>query len=114
MTMKEREFCNVMEDFFFINDARQIRISYKEALAHCKWNASSTGVDNAPPPPPTAVASPSVVPLLKLAHIGAYYCLIQIVNDLNEGINKVIVDLREKHAESELKSSLGKRSFRNK
>lgn len=76
-TMSEDEFCKTMEEFFFINDERQVKISYMTSLAHCFWDSYD-----------------EEVPLTKLAQIGAYYCLMQIVNELQENINKILSDHR--------------------
>ena len=83
--MTEPEFTNTMEDFFYINDARQIEISYKKSLAHSYWDGFEY-----------------FVPINKLSHIAAYFCLIQIVSELKENINKLIADSRAKNLEREL------------
>lgn len=90
--MTEGEFFKAMEEFFFISDERQVRVSYRTALAHCFWD------DNQ-----------NVVPVVKLAHIAAYYCLLQIVNEIQGNINKVISDSRKKNLENELKNGPGKK-----
>lgn len=92
--MTEVEFCEAIEEFFFINDERQMLVNYRTALAHSFWDA----YDHA-------------VPISKLAHIAAYYCLIQIVNELQENIDKIIAESREKLIENEIKQGLGKSFF---
>jgi hypothetical protein len=88
--MNEQEFCTAMEEFFFINDAKQVRVSYLTALAHCFWDSYD-----------------ALVPLNKLAHIGAYYCLMQIVNELSETVNKILIDHRNTIMENEMRSGGG-------
>ena len=95
--MTEQEFTAAMEDYFFINDARQLEISYRKALAHSYWDGFEY-----------------FVPIHKLSHIAAYFCLIQIVSELKENINKLISDVREKNHELEVKSAQGLFSLRLK
>jgi hypothetical protein len=88
--MNEAEFCNAMEEFFFINDEKQVKQSYLTALAHCFWDSYDEHV-----------------PLNKLAHIGAYYCLMQIVNELQDTVNKILIDHRNTIIENELRTGGG-------
>lgn len=90
-SMTEGQFVKAMEEFFFVNDEKQIRKSYKTALAHCLWDEYQ-----------------NTVPINKLSHICAYYCLLQIVNELQNNINKLVSDSREKILENELKYGPGK------
>ncbi len=82
--MNEAEFSKTMEEFFYINDEKIVKLGYLTALAHCFWDS----YDN-------------TVPLNKLAHIGAYFCLMQIVNELQDNIAKILIDQR--NLENEIK-----------
>lgn len=88
--MTEAEFSEAMEQFFFISDERQISIAYQTALAHCYWDSYI-----------------SAVPVNKLAHIGAFHCLMQIISELQENINKIIIESRARILENELKLGPG-------
>lgn len=85
-SMNETEFCQAMEQFFFISDERQVRISFRTALSHCYWDSNE-----------------NTVPVTKLAHISAYYCLLQIVNELQDNINTIVIESRQKIIENEAK-----------
>lgn len=86
-SMSEIEFCKAMEQFFFISDERQIRVSFRTALAHCYWDSNQNSV-----------------PVTKLAHISAYFCLLQILSELQDNINTLIADSRKKIIENEAKN----------
>ena len=77
--MTEQEFCNAIEEFFYVYDERQTLNSYKTASAY----ASLDGYEN-------------IVPTFKLAHSAAYFCLIQIIYNLKENLNTLIEEAREK------------------
>ena len=82
--------CNLVkfEEFFFINDEKLVKLSYLTALAHCFWDS----YDN-------------FVPLNKLAHIGAYFCLLQIINELQENVNTILAEQRSYLNEKKLRES---------
>jgi hypothetical protein len=110
--MTEIEFCNVMEEFFFVTDDRQIQIAYEtslgsfkikaeyflfpfvskilKCLAHSMWE----GYQN-------------TVPVNKLAHIAAYFGLIQTISELKDTLNNLVIDARQKILENELKLGPG-------
>lgn len=85
-SMNEIEFCQAMEQFFFISDEKQLRISFRTALAHCYWDSNE-----------------NTVPVTKLAHISAYFCLLQIVNELQDNINTIVTESRKRIIENEAK-----------
>jgi hypothetical protein len=84
--MTEPEFFTAMDQFFFINDDRKTLVCYRVALAHSQWDGFE-----------------DVVPIVKLAHIGAYFCLIQIVSELKENINTLVSTMRKEVLENEKK-----------
>ena len=84
--MTEQEYCNAIEEFFYIYDERMTTYAYRTALAA----ANLDGYEN-------------ITPTFKLAHPTAYFCLIQIIYNLKENINKLIVESRKKLAEEEAK-----------
>jgi hypothetical protein len=84
--MTESEFFAAMDQFFFINDDRKTLVCYKVAQAHSQWDGFE-----------------DVVPIVKLAHIGAYFYLIQIVSELKENLNTLVSNMRKEILEKEMK-----------
>jgi hypothetical protein len=70
--MVENEFCDIMNELFFVADERQVLVAYK-----------------------TSASNDQIVSIKKLSHIAAYYCLLQFMNDLKESIDKMIKDSRK-------------------
>ena len=58
--------------------------------AHCVWDGYT-----------------NTVPVTKLAHIGAFFCIIQTVSELKEPLNNLISEARQKALEAELKLGPG-------
>lgn len=90
-TMTEGEFCTTVQEFFMLTDETQIRIAYRTALAHSKWDSFSISV-----------------PVTKLSHIAAFYCLMQTVSELQGNIHKLMGESRQRILENELKLGPGK------
>lgn len=88
--MTESDFCQAIDEFFCINDETQARIAYRTALAHAYWDGFQYAV-----------------PINKLAHVAAYYCLMQTVNELQENIKSIVSDSKQKLLENELKYGPG-------
>ena len=109
--MTEAEFCSTMEEFFFINNERQVQVAFLTSLgklmifdkifktsinlkfsfeAHCIWDGYS-----------------NTVPVTKLAHVGAFFCIIQTISELKEPLNNLISEARQKAYEAELKLGPG-------
>jgi hypothetical protein len=76
--MTEIDFCDVMNEFFFVADERMCQVFYRTALAYAQWEDQH------------------VVSIKKLSHIAAYFCLLQLMNDLKENVSKMIADSRQK------------------
>ena len=48
------------------------------------------------------------MPITKLAHIGAYFCIIQTISELKETLDSMISEARQKALENELKLGPGR------
>lgn len=86
--MNEYEFCKSMEEFFLVADEKHSMISYRTSLAHAAW-------DNL-----------EVVPVSKLSQTAAYFCLIQLMNDMTESISKIIDESRAQVKIKEMEQGL--------
>lgn len=89
-TMTEAEFYKAVEELFLITNETQVRIAYRTALAHSAWDAFQYAV-----------------PITKLAHVAAYYCLMQIVNELQENLQKIVNSSKQRLLEAEAKYGPG-------
>lgn len=83
--MSENEFCDVLNEFFFVADERQLQVAYKTSLSHAVWDGQQ------------------VASIRKLSNIAAYYCLLQLINDLKDNITKIIEDSRKQTFEHDSK-----------
>lgn len=88
--MTEVEFCKAMEQMFFVADGKHSQVAYRTALEHAAW-------DNL-----------DVVPISKLAQIGAYFYLIQLMNDMTESISQLVNESRSQIREKEIADGLSK------
>lgn len=91
--MTEVEFCKAMEQMFFVADEKHSQVAYGTALAHAAW-------DNL-----------DVVPISKLAQIGAYFYLIQLMNDMTESISQLVNESRSQIREKEIADGLSMNLF---
>ena len=88
--MTEVEFCKTMEQMFFVADEKHSQVAYHTSLAHAAW-------DNL-----------DVVPISKLAQIGAYFYLIQLMNDMTQSISQLVNETRSQIREKEMADGLSK------
>ena len=112
--MTEIEFCNVMEEFFFVTDDRQIQIAYETSLGNFKIKAEYFLFPFVSLTKILKFLAHSMwegyqntVPVNKLAHIAAYFGLIQTISELKDTLNNLVIDARQKILENELKLGPG-------